>query len=228
MAKHILSKSGFIRGLQCHKSLYLNRFHSDVRDPISAEQKAKFDRGHTVGTIAQRLFPNGVDVRKTAGLSIPTVIRQTRELIEKGETVIYEAGFEFEGIIIIMDILVKDEKGWSAYEVKSSPEIKEVYRLDAAFQSYIIRKSGLILEDISIVYVTEAYTGQEIEHPWTYFRMESIQEYALLKYAYFEKEILSQKMMLALHRLPVIEMGEQCDNPYPCDFKGFCRAHPVY
>lgn len=228
MPKHILSKSGFIRGVQCHKSLYLNRYHSDVRDPVSAELKAKFDRGHTVGTLALELFPGGIDIRKTAGRSVPAVIRQTREAIDRGEQVIYEAGFEFEGIIIIMDILVHTEQGWHAYEVKSSVEIKEVYRLDAAFQHYIIEKSGLPLQGISIVHVTEAYTGQAIEHPWTYFRMEDIKAYALDKQAFIEKEINAQRMMLAFRRLPPVAMGEQCDTPYPCDFKGFCTQNPVY
>lgn len=227
MARHILSKSGFIRGVQCHKSLYLNRFHSNLRDPLSAEMKAKFTRGHTVGTLAQQLFPGGTDIRKTAGMSVPAVIKHTAEAIQRGETVIYEAGFEFEGIIIIMDILVQDEQGWHAYEVKSSVEIKEVYRLDAAFQYYIIEKSGLPLRGISIIHVTEAYTGQTIEHPWTYFRKEDIKAYAIEKQGFIEKEIQAQRMMLALKRLPAIAMGEQCDVPYPCDFKGFCSQNPV-
>lgn len=52
-----LSKSLYIRGLQCHKSLYLEKFHRDIKDEISAETQARFDTGHAVGEAAQDLFP---------------------------------------------------------------------------------------------------------------------------------------------------------------------------
>ncbi|MCI0807404.1 MAG: DUF2779 domain-containing protein, partial [Chloroflexi bacterium] len=58
--KHILSKSTFLRGLQCHKSLYLNRYRRDLRDPIGPELQAVFATGREVGELARGLFPGGV------------------------------------------------------------------------------------------------------------------------------------------------------------------------
>ena len=71
MAKHVLSKSSFIRGLQCHKSLYLNKYHQEVKDPLSLEQQQAFKRGHNVGDLAQNLFPGGV-MAKTKSFSRST------------------------------------------------------------------------------------------------------------------------------------------------------------
>lgn len=227
MANHILSKSGFIRGVQCHKSLYLNRYHSDLKDPLSPKQEAVFQRGNTIGTIARGLFPCGVDVRETAGKSVTEVIKQTRDFIENGESVIYEAGFEFEEIIVIIDIIVKDKNGWAAYEVKSSTEIKEVFRLDAAFQYYIINKSGLDINMISVVIPNKHHEGHEIEHLWNSFHIEPILDYAIAKQQFIEEEILRQKTMLGMKYFPSIAMGEHCNIPYPCDFKGYCMANPV-
>ena len=62
MARTLLSKSTFIRSLQCLKSLYLYKRAYHLQDTISAEQQAIFDRGHSVGRLAQNLFPGGVDV----------------------------------------------------------------------------------------------------------------------------------------------------------------------
>jgi len=45
--QHQLSKSLFIRGLQCHKSLYLQKFCPDLKEEVTPEK--------------QRLFPGGVN-----------------------------------------------------------------------------------------------------------------------------------------------------------------------
>jgi len=52
MEKHVLSKSTFIRGNQCLKSLYLNKKRPFLRDKLSPEQLEKFRRGHNVGFLA--------------------------------------------------------------------------------------------------------------------------------------------------------------------------------
>ena len=56
MQKHVLSKSTFIRGVQCEKSLYLNKHARNLRDEISPEQMAVFSQGTNVGELAQRLI----------------------------------------------------------------------------------------------------------------------------------------------------------------------------
>jgi hypothetical protein len=54
-----LSKSLFLRGLQCPKSLYLYKTQPDLRDPVSQTQEAIFQSGTDVGITAQGLFPGG-------------------------------------------------------------------------------------------------------------------------------------------------------------------------
>ena len=40
MGSHLLSKSSFIKGLQCDKHLYLYKYHYDEMDEFSEMQKA--------------------------------------------------------------------------------------------------------------------------------------------------------------------------------------------
>ena len=61
MEKHILSKSSFIKGMQCHKALYYSKHRKDLRDDLSAAQEAIFAQGTSVGELACELFPGGVD-----------------------------------------------------------------------------------------------------------------------------------------------------------------------
>ena len=56
-----LSKSTFIRGLQCEKSLYLYKHHYRLKDPTPSSLQAVFDQGTNIGILAQELFPKGAD-----------------------------------------------------------------------------------------------------------------------------------------------------------------------
>jgi len=55
-----LSKSLFIRGLQCPKSLYLQKHSPELKDQVTEEAQSRFDVGYDVGDLAQQLFPSGV------------------------------------------------------------------------------------------------------------------------------------------------------------------------
>ncbi|MEI7639116.1 MAG: hypothetical protein WCJ37_17530, partial [Syntrophus sp. (in: bacteria)] len=57
-----LSKSLFIRGLQCHKALYLQKFRPELKDEVSEELQRRFDTGYDVGSLASELFPGGTMV----------------------------------------------------------------------------------------------------------------------------------------------------------------------
>ena len=68
---------------------------------------------------------------------------KTKEFLENGESVIYEATFTYNEVLAALDILVKDKDGWKAYEVKSSTSVSETYVKDAAIQYYTIINSGI-------------------------------------------------------------------------------------
>ncbi|NTW25814.1 MAG: hypothetical protein HGA37_14045 [Lentimicrobium sp.] len=125
LEKNILSKSTFIRGVQCLKSLYLNKHRPFLRDRLSPEQLAKFSRGHSVGQIAQQLFPGGINCAPSHPAHSEKSVKMTAELIESGAEVLYEAAFSYNQVIIFLDILVRSETGWHAYEVKSSLSVSE-------------------------------------------------------------------------------------------------------
>src|ERR1035438_10854094 len=135
--KHLISKSSFIKGIQCDKQLYLYKYQYDWMDKVSEIQQAIFNRGHEVGELAQQIFPGGIkateDPKKTA-----QAIERTTELVESGTKVIYEAAFVFDEVLVIADIIVWDGKQWNIYEVKSSTSISDTYYQDAAIQYYVI------------------------------------------------------------------------------------------
>lgn len=221
---HILSKSTFLKGLQCHKALYLNRYKPELRDEISAAQEAIFQRGHDVGKLARDLFPGGVD-SSPVNNDYQGAVKRTSELIESGAKVIYEAAFMYDGILCLGDILVKDRGGWNLYEVKSSTGLKEVYLPDAAVQYYVMNGSGIKLTDVSIVFLNNQYVRKGNLDLKELFTIESILELV----EDMQDEIVKQagvlKTVLAGKKVPDVDIGPQCSDPYNCDFMGHCWAH---
>jgi len=129
----------------------------NLKDPITPQQQAIFSQGTNVGLLAQDLFPGGVDASPESIFNFQQSVKDTILYLNQGETIIYEAAFQFDGVLAALDILVKEEDGWKAYEVKSSTEVKDTYINDAALQYYVITNSGIDLKVISIVYINNQY-----------------------------------------------------------------------
>ena len=60
MSARLLSKSQYVRSLQCQKSLWLYRNRKDLAEPVTPDQKMVFDQGTEVGIMAHQRVPGGV------------------------------------------------------------------------------------------------------------------------------------------------------------------------
>lgn len=217
-----LSKSTLIRSLQCDKSLYLYKNYYRLRDKPSAELQARFNRGHTFGKLAWDLFPHGKDVSPPSPRAFMQSVNATQHLIDQQEPVIYEAAFRHDNVLVFLDILVRKNEKWYAYEVKSSRRISETYIRDAAIQNYVIQNSGLELTDFSIVHVREDFDPDQHLEAEDVFLKVSVWDTIESMKGFVADTIANAQSTLRQDEIPNIEMGEHCDIPYPCDFKGFC------
>ncbi len=221
--KAVFSKTGYIKGKQCLKSLYLYKHHYSQRDPIPAERLKRFSLGSDFGIMARKLFPDGQDASPTNVHRYSESIELTKKLIQEGETTIYEAAFLHDGILVYADILTKLTSGWALYEVKSSAKVSYVYQQDLALQYYVIKGSGLELLHASIIHLKEAlgndYKEKDIN---SLCEITDLTRYCHEKNSTIEEEVKEMKTMLAGSRIPTKEMGDHCNKPYTCDFIGFC------
>jgi predicted RecB family nuclease len=227
--KPTISKSTFLRGSQCKKSLYLHWNQPELKDQVSAMQQAIFSQGTDVGKLAQQLFPGGID----AGIYVPAnyakSIEMTSQLIRDGASVIYEAGFSVNGLHCFVDILVKDLDGWKAYEVKSSTQVKPVNLLDAAFQFHVMTLSGLELADVSLVVLNTAYERNGELDIHQLFKIESVYQRILQLQDKVQQDIEDFFFTLNAPVAPFTDIGPHCSDPYDCDFHGHCWQHvPEY
>ncbi len=214
-----------MKGCQCTKALYLNKYHKNLRDEISAAQEAIFSRGTAVGELAQDLYPGGVDASPEDYYNFQASVRKTAEYIAKGEEIIYEAAFQFDGVLAALDILVKKEGHWHAYEVKSSTSVSSTYELDASLQYFVISNSGLSLKSISIIHLNNQYVRQGNLNIEELFTVADITEVVLNLQETVQTKIPELKKILKLTDMPNIQIGKHCNTPYTCDFQSHCWKH---
>jgi len=225
MGSHLLSKSSFIKGLQCEKHLYLYKYHYKEMDEFSEMQKAIFQRGTDVGVLAQELFPGGTTATEGSPPAYKKGLKKTGELIQKGGKIIYEAAFMFNEVLSIADVLVKEKNKWNIYEVKSSTSISETYLNDAALQYYVISNSGIEINDFSIIHINNQYIRKGEIDINELFTIESVLASILPMQNFVEENVERLKKVIGKREMPGIDIGEHCHNPYTCSFFNYCRGH---
>lgn len=219
-----LSKSLFIRGLQCHKSLYLHKYHPELKDEVSESQEAIFQAGYEVGDYAKGLFPGGTEIVYEED-NYDAQLELTRSEIEKGTTIIYEAAFSYDNIFIKADIFRKGKEGWELYEVKSSSDVEEHHINDVSLQYYVLSNSGLPVSKAYVVHINMEYVRDGEIEVEKLFAVSDVTEKVLEKQEYVKDEISKMRTILLKGEIPDMDIGEHCSDPYECDFGGHCRKH---
>lgn len=220
---HILSKSTYIKGLQCEKALYMTKKHPYLRDRLSIEQRAKFQRGTDVGILAQQYFPGGVNMTPNSPSQFPKRVKETLENLHHPEVnVMYEAVFQYNDTLVMVDILVREGNQWRAVEVKSSMKLSTTYYNDAALQYYVLHGCGVPLSDFQLMHINPDYIRQGEIDVKQLFLLVSALDYAKEQEPIIAANVDRLKKVVALPHAPQVEVGPQCTSPYPCDFRGHC------
>lgn len=222
MEKHLLSKSTFIKGIQCEKALYYHKYKRELSDEISAAHQAIFLQGTSIGELARELFPGGLDCSTRNDFNFQSAVIITRKEIEKGTNITYEATFQYDGVLAVLDILVNHVDGWRAYEVKSSTEISLTHELDATIQYYTIINSGIDLLDISIVHINYKYEKNGPIDIRELFVSTAVKSRALGFLPLISNQVQKLKSILLNDSEPNVDICSHCSNLYPCNFKGNC------
>ena len=152
-----LSKSRLIAAWQCPKRLYLEKFHPELAE-ITDKMEAMFAVGHEVGAVARSLYgtPESVEIpfdRKTSRM-----VEATREILASGARFpIFEATFEYDGILVRADVLIPSGDGWRLVEVKASTSVKDYHVLDCAIQDWVLRNAGINVTSISLAHINNRF-----------------------------------------------------------------------
>jgi len=225
-----LSKSQYIRGLQCVKSLWLKKHKKDALSTPDTASQAVFETGNRVGELACELFSGGCEVAFTPN-DYEGMITTTQELIKNGIRDIYEASFEYDGIFAAIDILhINDDKSVEIYEVKSSTSLKSVYLDDVSVQYYILQGLGYKIKSANVVHINNSYVrGDTLEVEKHFCTVDVTQEAIELQHDIQEHLKHFERFLQQKESEPNIDIGIHCSNLYDCDAMGYCwRDIPEY
>ncbi len=218
-----LSKSLYMRGLQCPKSLYLNKHHPELRSEPAPELLALWKAGTEVGVYARLLFPSGVEI-PFAGLPKDEQLVRTRQEIARNTQVLYEATFSHDNVFVKADILCRSQTGFDLYEVKSATDVKEHDWDDVAIQYYVLAGCGIPVRKAYLVHINNAYVRKGEIVPKELFAIQDVTDVVRGKQDAIPEELSSMRKMLG-GNVPDIDIGPHCNEPYECDFMGHCWKH---
>ena len=153
-----LTKSRFKTALECPNKLFFTSkkeyANNKSEDPFL---KALASGGFQVEELARLHYPNGVFIN-TENYEYEKAVQLTQEALLLDEVVIYEAAFQYEGLFIRTDIIVKKGNTIKLIEVKAksfNPNEEnnfvgargglvsswKPYLFDLAFQKYVAQKA---------------------------------------------------------------------------------------
>jgi len=218
-----LSKSRYMSGRQCHKRLWYETNRRNEIPPPDEQTQAIFAQGDAVGAVAKRLFPGGIEVAP-GDFYWDRIATRTRELLEARKP-LYEAAFVHQGGAARVDLLVPAPDGaWDLLEVKSSTKVKEEHEYDVAFQTRVLRGSGLVLRDIELVHVDTAYVLDGGLDPHGFLARVRINDAVERRLPEIEPALQEFLEVAAQSAVPDIPIGPHCHSPHSCPLIPVCWA----
>ncbi|MBU3606853.1 DUF2779 domain-containing protein [Polynucleobacter sp. MWH-Creno-3A4] len=212
-----LSKSKIIAHRQCPKRLWLQINRPDLIQ-ISAATQVRFDEGNKVGDIARQNYPGGVFIET---LNRVEAIAQTKEAVTKRQT-IFEGAFFEENVMIRADLLFPEKDGYRLVEVKSSTGVKSYHVDDVTVQSWVMEKSGCSPTSMALAYINNKFIYQGDGNYQGLFAETDLSNQVKPNMSQVQSWVDAAEKTLALTVEPTIAPGEQCMDPFTCDFISYC------
>lgn len=213
-----ISKTDFMRGMQCRKMLWLDKHKPSLR-VIPPEVQQRLDAGNDFGDRAMAMFGDYEEMTEyQPGTSYPdtkAMVAKTLEHLDKGTPVICEAAFIYYNNYCALDILRKTSTGYDIYEVKNAPAVYDQFVRDVGFQYYIVSRCKVKIGNIYIV-----THGNDEENP---FVINDVTEQAKAYAKWVNDNIWDLNRMQKEPEEVQVEVGEQCSKPYECWYYKYCH-----
>ena len=217
-----LSKTSFVKGKQCLKQLYLDKYKKDERTPPTPETILLWTKGRDFeDRVRRNMFPNGIDVSKAMASKFGYFFSYTNDaLINNAAITLFEATIIADEILVMVDMLDKDKDGnLDFYEIKLHSKLTKSILWDLSVQYYVVKKRfGDKLRSFNVV----LRVGNE---GWKVVNVKEKLEKRLEETGAKGMEFLQ---LLKTGTEPEIPMGTHCDVPYSCDFKEYCLKQNHY
>ncbi len=218
-----ISKSKFLHGLQCPKLLWCHYNAKLLFPEIDDELQATFEQGHEVGSLARKMFSDGLEIG-TGPKDFESAIQLTQKHLPLRRP-LFEATVSANGGFARADILNpvgKDE--WDIIEVKSATGLKDVHIPDVAFQFWVFTGAGIIIRRCFVCHINNEFVRHGEINPKEFFTFRDVTAKVAELTRNIAEQVGSMRMTISAATCPDIQVGKHCDNPYACPFREHCRS----
>ncbi len=222
-----ISKSQYLKGLQCPKALWLYRHRPDLAPEIPDSKQQIFDQGNEVGILAQQYFTGGIEIAEQF-FEIDKAIASTELHVQKGSGTIYEAtACSPDGAYSRIDILrkVSGLDQWDLIEVKQSTGVKDYHLDDMALQRYAFEKAGYYIRNSYLMHINGSYVRFGPLNLQELFAMEDCTMLISDKISDIPARIDTLLKIISSDNEPSIEIGAHCQTPFECEYCHYCWHH---
>ena len=222
-----ITTSDYLSFRQCPKLFSLS---VHLPDTLSSKKDTHmYEKELRLPSLFQQRFPGGTLV--PSHLSKEEKVTQTRFLIDSGISIIYQAAFEWEGLFIEWDVMMKRNDGWSFYGLASSTKPTERHIDNLSFRTYVTI-AQIQPDSIYLAYVNNAYVREETIDVRSLFHIQDMTATMIEQVDNVPVSVAQMKKIKAGGNIDQ-EIGEYClkygKEPLECPAKNHCWAHvPAY
>jgi Domain of unknown function(DUF2779)/Domain of unknown function DUF83 len=226
-----ISKSKFLHGLQCPKLLWCDYNAKHLFPEIDEGLQAVFEQGHEVGSLAKRMFPNGIEI-DTDPADFEGAIQLTQEHLPSRRPM-FEATLSANGGYARADILnpVGNDE-WDLIEVKSTTSLKDVHIPDLAFQAWVFGEAGLKIRRCFLCHINNQFIRRGEIDLKEFFTLVDVTSDVSVYSRDIGSRISEMGKIIRSANCPETQIGPHCDSPYTCPLHEYCwsfvPAHSVF
>lgn len=220
----MLTKSDFMKYIECPAYLWLSRYMPDSLPEDTPEMERIFAMGREVDELSKKLFAGGVQINgyNQEGWE------NTKKALAKEEKALFQPTVVADPLACRADILTKSKKGdtWDINEVKMATAVKEEYIYDVGFQRICFENAGIKIDRTIIVHINRDYIRHgEIEID-KLFISEDITNKVDEKLPEIKKEIEKALEVLKIKNRVDLQLIESCNNPKRCEYlECYCKEN---
>lgn len=231
----VLSKSRYIRGMQCVKAMYLDTFRKELAE-VDEKTLRSFDAGRDFEKSFKDTFLNAVDISARCGPRIGRYADITAQLLHAstGPLTLFEAGFVYDGVLVLADVFQRTAEGViQIFEVKNNTKPKNVFRNDLFLQYYVIahalcqmHEDEEALQSSCLAAAIDSFDlvlREENEDHRVAFHCLDLTQEAVREMPVVKARVAKFKTILQGVE-PTVSQGEWCGDPYECPYRSYCRG----
>jgi hypothetical protein len=154
--------------------------------------------------------------------NLGAAVQTTRALLEGGfNEPIFEATFEYDGVLVRVDVLEPRDGGWLIAEVKSSAGVKDYHLGDLATQIWVLQQSGVVVTAAAIRHITSGFLLERAGDYRGLFTDADRLEVLAERIADRPRVVADARAVLAGPE-PEMARGDHCASPFICEFSAYC------